>query len=844
MSDQVSKKQPSSVSDSSKTFAYLSSLPHQRGELSVEAIKGDFASHLRFSLAKDRFSATPRNLFDALALTVRDHLVQGWIRTQQKHHQKRAKRIYYLSLEYLMGRALSNNLINLRAEQSFEQALKDLDIDLAELSAIEVDAGLGNGGLGRLAACFIDSMASLDIPSIGYGLRYDYGIFTQTIQDGEQFEKPDDWLRYGHPWEMPRPEYIQTVRFGGRVETSTVGQEIRFRWVDGQCILGMPYDVPIVGYGGQTVNTLRLWSAKAHQDFDFADFNRGDYFGAVEDKTNAENITKVLYPNDNNYQGKTLRFRQQYFFVSCSLQDIFRRYLAEHDNFDDFVDQVAIQLNDTHPAMTIPELMRLFLDEYHLGWEHAWSLVTQVTGYTNHTLLPEALEQWPVEFFERFLPRHLQIIFEINRRFLRQVKTRFPFDDDRLSRMSLIDEGDGQYKRVRMAHLSIVGSKSVNGVAALHTQLLKTRLFSDFFALSPEKFNNKTNGVTPRRWLRLANPKLAELISESIGEDWLIDLNQLRKLEAMSTDSAFLQKFRDIKQANKNHLAKIIFEQTGVKVSNEAIFDVQVKRLHEYKRQTLNALHIIYLYKRLKDDPSFDILPHVFIFAGKAAPGYFIAKKVIRLVHALGEVINNDVLIRDRLKVVFLPNYSVSLAEQIIPAANISQQISTAGYEASGTGNMKFALNGALTVGTLDGANIEIKEAVGDDNIFIFGMSADEVAAAQADRHEHPGNIYAEEPEVKAVCDLLFSDFFNMDQPGLFDVIKERILNKPDPYMNLADLGTYIKAMANADELYRDTKSWDQHALLNVARMAMFSSDRTIGQYNDEIWKVPQIRSK
>lgn len=824
-----------------KTFDFLSTVAHQRGNLSVEALKRDFAGHLRFSLAKDRFSATSRNLFDALALTVRDHLVQGWIKTQQAHHQQQAKRVYYLSLEYLMGRALTNNLINLRADDNFAQALRELDLDLEQLSGIEVDAGLGNGGLGRLAACFVDSLATLDIPAIGYGLRYDYGIFTQTIQDGDQYEKPDDWLRHGNPWEMPRPEYAQSVQFGGRVDTVTTDKGPQYRWVETQCIVGMPYDMPIVGYGGSTVNTLRLWSAKARQDFDFGDFNRGDYFGAVEDKNDAENITKVLYPNDNNYQGKTLRFRQQYFFVSCSLQDILRRYLAEHDDFSAFVDQVAIQLNDTHPAMTVPELMRLLMDDHGLGWDQAWALVSKVTAYTNHTLLPEALEKWPVEFFARFLPRHLQIIFEINRRFLRQVQTRFPFDDDRLSRMSLIDEGDGAHKLVRMAHLSIVGSKSVNGVAALHTELLKTRLFKDFYALTPDKFNNKTNGVTPRRWLRLANPQLAALISEALSEDWLRDLDKLRGLEAFADDSAFLQKFRAIKQDNKRKLAEVIRQETGLRVSADAIFDVQVKRLHEYKRQLLNALHIVLLYNRLKNDPSLDIVPHVFIFAGKAAPGYFVAKRVIRLIHALGEVINNDVLVGDRLKVVFLPNYSVSLAEQIIPAANISQQISTAGYEASGTGNMKFALNGALTVGTLDGANIEIKDAVGEDNIFIFGLTAQEVAARQADRHDHPRNIYEHDPEVREVCDLLFRDFFNMDQPGLFDVFQQRILEQRDPYMTLADLGTYANAMARADQVYRDVKDWDRRALLNVARMGVFSSDRTIGQYNEEIWQVPKI---
>ncbi|MFH1812423.1 MAG: glycogen/starch/alpha-glucan phosphorylase [Pseudomonadota bacterium] len=832
---------PTSSPSATTTFDFLASAPHQRGEMSVESIKRDFAGHLRYSLARDRYTATDRNLFYSLALTVRDRLMQRWIRTQQTHHEQRAKRVYYLSLEYLMGRALLNNVINLSAEETFAASLRELDLDLTQLSEIEVDAGLGNGGLGRLAACFIDSLATLDLPAIGYGLRYDYGIFTQTIKDGHQFEKPDDWLRHGNPWELARPEYAQLVRFGGHVEAVSSPGGTRYEWMNTDAVVGLPYDMPIVGYGCNTVNNLRLWSAKARQEFDFHDFNRGDYFGAVEDKNSAENITKVLYPNDNNYEGKTLRFRQQYFFVSCSLQDILRRFLADKQSFDALPDRLAIQLNDTHPAMAVPELMRLLMDEHHLAWDQAWDITQRATGYTNHTLMPEALEQWPVEFFEKLLPRHLQIIFEINRRFLRTVQTRHPFDDDRLRRMSLIQEGDGAHKSVRMAHLSIVGSRSVNGVAALHTELLKKFLFRDFHELWPERFNNKTNGITPRRWLRLANPELATLITSRIGDGWLTDLDKLKKLDSAAEDKVFRQAFRTIKFRNKERLARIIQQETGVVVSPEAIFDVQVKRLHEYKRQLMNTLHIIMLYNRLKKNPGLSMAPHVFIFGGKSAPGYFLAKLIVKLVHCLADVINSDDLLQGKLKVVFLPNYGVSMAEKIIPAADVSQQISTAGMEASGTGNMKFALNGALTVGTLDGANIEIREEVGPDNIFIFGLTADEVAERRADRHEHPARYYSNDEEIRETCDLLFRNFFNMDEPGIFEPLRQRILDNPDPFMNLADLRAYADAMERVDTLYRTPDEWDRRAILNVARMGKFSSDRTIREYNRDIWHVKPV---
>ncbi len=823
----------------SRTFDFLASAPHQRAKLNSESLKRDFAAHLRYSLSKDRFTATRRDQYFALALAVRDRVVERWIKTQQTHHESDAKRIYYLSLEYLMGRALHNNIINLGFEEVVRDALDELGISLYDLLEHGVDAGLGNGGLGRLAACFLDSMATMELPAFGYGLCYDYGIFTQSIQEGRQFEKPDEWLREGNPWMVERPEYTVEVHFGGRVETLHGQSGMQVRWVDTDTVIGLPHDVPIVGHGCNTVNNLRLWSAKARDDFDFHDFNRGDYFGAVEEKNRAESITKVLYPNDNNYEGKALRFRQQYFFVSCSLQDIFRRFVADHDRFDAFPERAAIQLNDTHPALAVPELMHILVDQHQVGWEEAWEITRASTGYTNHTLLPEALERWPIEFFETFLPRHLQIVHEMNRRFLRRVQTRFPFDRERVGRMSLIDENEP--RSVRMAHLSIVGSKSTNGVAALHTHLLQTRLFRDFFELDPEKFNNKTNGITPRRWLLLSNPGLSELISDRIGTGWVTDLDLLRQIEPTTDDVEFRVAFRGIKAANKDRLREVILQCTGVRVPSDAIFDVQVKRLHEYKRQLLNLLHIVHLYLRMKQDRSWSPPSRVFIFAGKAAPGYAMAKLIIKLIHCVADVVNHDDTIREKLRVVFLPNYGVSLAQMIIPAADVSQQISTAGMEASGTGNMKFALNGALTIGTLDGANIEIREEVGDDNIFTFGHTADQVEALRSDPDGHPRSIYEADNEIRQTCDLLFGDFFNRDEPGIFRSIQERILDNPDPYLHLADFAAYREAMQRTYDRYEDKDGWTRSAILNVARIGKFSSDRTIKEYNDDIWQVTPI---
>jgi len=823
-------------------FDFIANTPHLRGEQTVESLMADYASHLCFSLAKDRFTATPRDKFYALSLAVRDRLMERWIKTQQTHHQQHAKRVYYLSLEYLMGRALSNNIINLRCDDLVRQAMQKLGVSVDELLDVEVDAGLGNGGLGRLAACFVDSLATLELPAIGYGLRYDYGIFRQTIKNGYQLEEPDDWLRHGNPWEMARPEYAQRVQFGGRVEAVPVGDGRQLKWVDTEPVIGIPYDMPIVGFGCNTVNNLRLWSSKARLEFDFQDFDRGDYFGAVEAKNAAENITKVLYPNNNNYQGKELRFRQQYLFVSCSLQDIIRRYLVDNRDFGAFTDRVALQLNDTHPALAIPELMRLLMDNHGVGWDQAWEITRNVTGYTNHTLLPEALEQWPVRFFEKLLPRHLELLYEINRRFLRQVQTRYPLDEHKLQRMSLIEEAGPDGKSVRMANLAIVGSKSVNGVAALHTQLLKSKLFPDFAELWPERFNNKTNGVTPRRWLLLCNPELATLISERIGDGWVKDLGQLRKLEAAVEDKKFCARFRAIKRANKQRLAQLIQQTTGVVVSPDSLFDVQVKRLHEYKRQMLNVFHIIMRYQRLKQNPDLDLVPRTFIFGGKSAPGYFMAKLMIKLVNAVADVVNADEALRSKLKVVFVPNYSVSLAEKIMPAADLSEQISTAGMEASGTGNMKFALNGALTIGTLDGANVEIKEEVGDDHIFIFGNTTEQVETVRRDPGYCGRRYYEQDDEIRRMCDLLFRNFFNLEEPGVFEPIRQKVLDGPDPFLHLADLRMYADAQDRVDQKYRDPEGWTRSAILNVARIGKFSSDRTIGEYNREIWRVKPIR--
>jgi starch phosphorylase len=800
----------------------------------VKELRHAFEHHLRHTLAKDRYTATTRDRYYAFALAVRDRLIERWIPTQQMHHTRHVKRIYYLSLEFLIGRSLEHNVMNLRLEEACRQAVLDVGLDWDDLLDQEVDAGLGNGGLGRLAACFMDSLATLNFPCVGYGLRYDFGIFNQRILNGYQVEVPDEWLKLGYPWEIAHPEFSFPVQFEGRVESRPGPKGTEWHWVDTKPVVGMPYDLPMVGYGGHTVNTLRLWSAKAAAEFDLDDFNRGSYVDAVANKVLAENLTKVLYPNDNVFEGKELRLKQQYFFVSCSIQDILRRFKADHTDWEEFPRKAFVQMNDTHPSLVIPELMRLLIDREGLGWDQAWRITTASTGYTNHTILPEALEKWPIRMFGRLLPRHLQIIYEINARFMRDVATRWPLQDDRLSRMSIIDEAGEKY--VRMAHLAIVGSSSVNGVAQLHTELLKKEVLRDFAELWPERFNNKTNGITPRRWLLSANPDLAHLITEYIGDGWIIDLDQLRKLEKFLDDPAFRQRFRAAKKQNKELLAKLIARESGIDVSPDSMFDVQVKRLHEYKRQLLLVFFIIVLYDRLKKDPGLDIVPRTFIFGAKAAPGYFMAKLIIKLIHQVAEVVNGDSQVRTKMKVVFLPNYRVSLAERIIPAADLSEQISLAGTEASGTGNMKMQLNGAVTIGTLDGANVEIREEVGEENIFIFGMKSAEVE--QRRRVYNPWDVYNSDEEIRRAFLLIEKDFFSLLEPGIFKPITQSLLQGGDHYMLLADMRDYIQTQERVDAAYRDHEVWDRMAILNVARAGKFSSDRAIKEYAKEIWHV------
>ncbi len=805
------------------------------------ALLHQFTNHLLYSLAKDQYSATARDRFMSLALTARDRLIERWISTQQRYYKKDAKRVYYLSAEFLMGRALANNLINLGLYETAREGMKMLNLDLGQLIDEEVDAGLGNGGLGRLAACFLDSMATLDIPGYGYGIRYEFGMFEQEIKEGWQVEKPDEWLRFGNPWEMPRPEYGVPVRFGGWVEERQEHGHLKAHWMGGEEVVGMPYDTPIAGYGGNTVNTLRLWRARASNDFDLGYFNEGDYEKAVLDKNRSETISKVLYPSDLKMFGKELRLRQQFFFVACSLHDIIRRHLVAYPSLENFADKVAIQLNDTHPAVAIPELMRIFVDEHALPWERAWELTQSTFGYTNHTLLSEALETWPVELFQRLLPRHLTLIYEINRRFLRQVMNRFPYDEPRIARMSLIDEagGDLHAKRIRMAYLAVVGSHSVNGVAALHTELLKADLLKDFNEMWPDRFNNKTNGVTPRRWLLAANPLLADAITSRIGEGWITHLEQLEKLVPHAEDPVFRNQVRGIKQGNKDQLAKYIEAANGVAVDRASIFDVQVKRLHEYKRQLLNVLHIVALYLRLKQDPEAPVVPRTFIFGGKAAPAYVTAKVIIKLINSVAGVINADPQVNEKLKVIFLGNYRVSLAERIFPASDLSEQISTAGKEASGTGNMKFALNGALTIGTLDGANIEMREEVGAENFFLFGLTAHQVSDLQK-RGYRPRDYYEQNAELKGVLDLINSGFFEPDHPETFRPLMQSLLDH-DPYMLLADFQSYLECQAKVSQAFLDPDRWARMAILNIARMGKFSSDRTIREYAAEIWRAAPV---
>ncbi|MGE5506487.1 MAG: glycogen/starch/alpha-glucan phosphorylase [Actinomycetota bacterium] len=801
----------------------------------VESVKYALTSHLLYSVGKEPVNATARDWFMAAAYVVRDRTTERWMPTLSRYYKEDSKRVYYLSMEFLIGRTLVNSLINLGIYEQVRQAVAELGLDFEEVAAWEVEAALGNGGLGRLAACLLDSMATLGIAGFGYGIRYDYGMFTQHIENGWQVESPENWLRYGNPWEFPRPGVIFPVRFGGRVihYRDVLGQT-RAQWMDTEEVMAMAFDVPIPGYGGKTVNNLRLWSAKSTREFDLKYFNAGNYIEAVRDKNESETLSKVLYPSDITSRGKELRFKQEYFFVAASIQDILARFRKSHSDWDKLPDKVAIQLNDTHPALVVAELMRVLVDEHQIDWARAWRLVQQVCSYTNHTLLPEALETWQVEMFERILPRHLEIIFQLNHDFLQWVHHRHPGDVDLLRRVSLIDEsGD---RRVRMAHLAVVGSHKVNGVAAIHTGLMKRTIFSDFEHLNPGKINNKTNGVTPRRWLVAANPALSALITARLGDGWMVDLDRLRKLEDFVDDADFRKDFRAVKRANKEHLANVVGQRLGIDVSVDSLFDVMVKRIHEYKRQLLNVLHVVTRYMRIRSNPTLDAVPRTVIIGGKAAPGYLMAKLIIKLINDVADVVNNDPLIGDKLRVVFVPNYNVSTAELVMPAAELSEQISTAGTEASGTGNMKMAMNGALTIGTWDGANVEICEEVGEDNMFLFGLTAQDVARLRVDGYDPKASIDADE-ELKRALDLIGSGYFSPDQPDRFRPIVD-VLSGSDFYLLTADYRAYLAAQEKVDALYRDQDAWTRKAILNVARMGKFSSDRTVAEYASEIWGV------
>jgi len=801
-----------------------------------ESLRRAFLDHLRFSRGKSPGNATTYDRFTALALTVRDRLANRWVSTQRAYFDQGVKRAYYLSAEYLLGRMLGNNLMNMGLLEAAHAVLKQEGIDLDQLLETEEDAGLGNGGLGRLAACFLDSMATLGLPGFGYGIRYEFGIFDQDIVGGHQIERADEWLKFGSPWEIIRPERAVAVRFFGRVDHGTDAKGVpKSRWVDGKTVLGVPYDVPIAGYELRVVNTLRLWEARASEEFDLQVFNDGDYERSVVEKNASEVISKVLYPNDNFLAGKELRLKQQYFFVACSIADIVRRYLSTHSDFRDFPDRVAIQLNDTHPAISVVELMRVLVDEKQVSWDAAWEITEAVFGYTNHTLLPEALERWPLYLFERLLPRHLEIIYEINSRFLRQVQARHSVSWDMLQRLSIVEEGPE--KHLRMTNLAVIGSHSVNGVAALHTELLRRTVLRDFAELFPERFNNKTNGVTPRRWLALCNPRLSKLITSRIGNGWITDLDRLRELQPLVEDAQFVADFQQVKRANKEQLAAYLREQKWLDLRPDAIFDVQIKRMHEYKRQLLNAIHIVSLWAKAKRDPASILHPRAFIFGGKAAPGYHIAKLIIRLINGIAEVVNPDSG-STGIQAVFLPNYRVSLAERIFPAADVSEQISTAGKEASGTGNMKFALNGALTIGTLDGANIEIREAVGHENFFLFGLNAEQVQQARGTYR--PYEVYQSDPRLREALDLIASGAFSPDDCSLFRPLVDSLLSD-DPYFCLADFASYADTQERLARAYLDSRGWAKMAIQNVSRVGGFSSDRTIRQYAEEIWKISPV---
>ncbi|MBP9855110.1 MAG: glycogen/starch/alpha-glucan phosphorylase [Candidatus Omnitrophica bacterium] len=809
--------------------------------MNKEDLVHSFKKNLLYALSKDQYSASVNDNFWALAISIRDSIVERWIATQQRYHKNNVKRVYYLSLEFLIGRLLDNNIYNLGLDKVVEEALSEMmDYDFETIREQEQDAGLGNGGLGRLAACFLDSMATLGIPSHGYGIRYEYGIFNQKIQNGYQIEHPDEWLKYGNPWEFARQEYAVPVRFYGKVNLYTDDySKLYCRWTETKDILAVPYDIPVIGYKNDVVNTLRLWSARSTEDFDFEYFNNGDYEQAVNQKIYSENISKVLYPNDQFLSGQELRLKQQYFFIAASIADIIRRFFMENSDLKMLPEKVVIQLNDTHPSLAIPELMRVLVDDHNLKWDAAWDITTRTFAYTNHTLMPEAMECWPVSLMEHLLPRHMQIIYEINIRFLEQVSRQYPMDQKRLSRMSLIQEGD--IKRVRMAHLSIIGSSSVNGVSALHSELLKTKVLTDFYDFCPEKFNNKTNGITQRRWLLKSNPGLANLITKSIGDGWVKDLMQLKKLKPLANNRAFLEKWQEVKQANKVELAKYVEKTMGFSIDTQSLFDVQVKRIHEYKRQLLFALFIIQQYLEIKNNPTKFVQPRTFMIGGKAAPGYYMAKLIIKLVNNIARVVNQDPGVSAKMKVVFLENYRVSLAERIFPGSDLSEQISTASTEASGTGNMKFMLNGALTIGTYDGANIEICKHVGEDNIFIFGLRADAVEEVKRKGYD-PREYIDKSPSLKEALRLLQANHFSLHEQNIFQPIYEMI-SYSDPYLICADFDDYCRTQENVSRLYHSPVEWNKKSVLNVANAGFFSSDRTIQEYAEEIWHLNKVKT-
>ena len=805
----------------------------------VGSLKDDINRHIRFTLGNDETMPDKYSCFMGLAFSVRDRLIDRWIKTQRSLYDTLAKRVYYLSLEFLPGRFLKNYLISLNMVEEACETLQQMGFDLDELEEEEWDAGLGNGGLGRLASCYMDSIACRNLPGYGYGIRYDYGIFHQVIDNGYQRERCDNWLRSGSPWEIQRREHLQPVRFYGRSERYVDGEGRHcYRWVDGELVMALACDILIPGYGDEYVTNMRLWAARPSREFDLEDFNQGDYIGAVESKVRCETISKVLYPSDEAEAGRELRLKQQYFFVAATLQDIIRRYKKQNQSFTEFPNFVAIQLNDTHPSIAIAELMRIFMDEEALAWDQAWPLCVNTFAYTNHTVLPEALETWPVDLIGRILPRHLEIILEINHRFLEHLKKSRPDDPDLPARLSLIQEGP--VRRVRMAHLAILGSHTVNGVAALHTRILKSSLFRDFADIFPDRIRNVTNGITPRRWLYQANPTLSQLITSVIGADWIGDLDQLKKLMPYAGEPEFRAAWIQTKRDNKKRLARYILRKIGLGVNPDTLFDVHVKRMHEYKRQLLNLLHVITLYNRIVADPEADIVPRTVIFAGKAAPAYHQAKRIIKLINSVADITNSDPAVRARLRVLFLPNYCVSQAEKIIPAADLSEQISTAGMEASGTGNMKMSLNGALTIGTLDGANVEIMEAVGRENIFIFGLTAEEVIAVRAGGYD-PRQYYQNDLELQTALQMIGSGFFSPEQPDLFVPIVQALLDRGDYYMLLADYRPYVNTQEEVSRVFRNQDDWARRSIINTAQMGRFSSDRAVLEYADAVWGVQPL---